>query len=342
MSNPQILINGAGAVGLSQGYHLSTGASITYLVRPGRKPAYVAPKRLYDYKTNSLHIFDDYRVIESASEVNGESFFCVFDTLDGATARSENGAATLRSVGEVIRNDPKTFVVYDAAGLDMKSYYSSLLGIPQDRLLVGISMLAHQPTEQISLPAEAKADLAAQANLFYIQNPGKAGMALQKDSHGNAAAFKELYSKNGELTVSLIPSIDPELLFSLGIVVLMGWYVHGYGQMRGFVNNTELWNLTVRAQGEALALPRFGWTGYILSWIMGSWISAKMNSSMETQALPLSYPEFNAFHHGGKVVKQDIALLKELVEEGTKTGKTMEAMHELIKRVEGAQKKRSS
>jgi ketopantoate reductase len=59
MGVPEILIIGCGAVGLSQGYHLSFGAEITYLVRPERTSAFQSPKKLYDYKDYALRIFDD-------------------------------------------------------------------------------------------------------------------------------------------------------------------------------------------------------------------------------------------------------------------------------------------
>lgn len=77
MARPKILIVGCGAVGMTQGYILSSGADITYLVRPGRTSAFKGPKKLYDYKENALHTFDNYRLIESPSDVADEEFFCV-------------------------------------------------------------------------------------------------------------------------------------------------------------------------------------------------------------------------------------------------------------------------
>jgi hypothetical protein len=151
MSKPQVLIVGCGAVGLSAGFFLSSGASITYLVRPGRKSAFVAPKNLYSYKENELYTFDNYRVIEDPSEVSDECFAFVFDTLDGHTARSEGGIRTLNKVGALINKQQNAhcFVVYDAVGLDTKKHYASALGISLDRLLFAGSLLAHPPTPRL-------------------------------------------------------------------------------------------------------------------------------------------------------------------------------------------------
>lgn len=59
MSQPELLIVGCGVVGLSQGYHLSAGADITCLVRPGRKSAFTASTHLYSYKEDELHTFSN-------------------------------------------------------------------------------------------------------------------------------------------------------------------------------------------------------------------------------------------------------------------------------------------
>jgi hypothetical protein len=96
MSNPKILVIGCGPVGLTQGYYLSFGADMTFLMRSGRIPVFQPPKKLYDYKENALRVFDNYRTIDFPSEVAGEEFYCVFDKLDGYMACSKDGTATWR------------------------------------------------------------------------------------------------------------------------------------------------------------------------------------------------------------------------------------------------------
>ncbi|KAH7350315.1 ketopantoate reductase ApbA/PanE domain-containing protein [Pyrenochaeta sp. MPI-SDFR-AT-0127] len=331
MTKPKILIIGCGAVGLSQGYHLSTGADITYLVRPGRKPAFAAPKYLYDYKANALRVFENYRLIDSVREVAGEEFYCVFDTLDGHTARSEAGTATLRSVGDLIRDNLKTFVVYDAIGLGIADHYATSLGISPNRLVLAFSMLAHQPTNTISIPATANRDLAAKADLFYSHQPGEVGLLVFNNQPKLLKALKEVYEKNNVLHVQSLPAFMIELAPMLAMLQVVTWNIDGYKEFEYLYNNAQLWPLLLEAQKEILRLPRFGWTGWVLSWLLGSWATAKMAASPIEGALPLSYHEFNAFHHGGKVVKQDIRMLEDVVIEGEKAGHKMKSLREICR-----------
>jgi hypothetical protein len=334
MSKPKILIVGCGAVGLSQGYHLSFGADITFLVRPGRKPAFQAPKKLYDYKENALHVFENYRVIESPSEVAGEEFLFVFDTLDGHTALSEGGTATLKAVGDLIRNREKTFVVYDAIGLNMEDHYAATLGISKERLILGLSMLAHQPTKSIPIPASADTQLTAQADMLYSATyGGKAVLGVPNTQPKLVKILGEAYSRNSNYSIKVLPGFVASAT-TLGMVQLVSWSADGFQPFEHFRANTELWNLLLQAQSELLNLPRFGWTGWLLSWLLGSWATAKMIAGPVESAKPLEYHAFNAYHHGAKVIKQDIMVIEEVIAEGEKAKHKMVALREICRRAE--------
>jgi hypothetical protein len=341
MSKPKVLIVGCGAVGLVQGYHLSTGADITYLVRPGRRPAFTPPKQLYDYKANILRTFDSYRVIESTSEVSGEEFYCIFDTLDGHTARSPGGTATLKAVGDMIRDKPETFVVYDAVGLDIDDHYAKTMGIAKNRLILAFSMLAHQPTPSITVPESADSGLVGQADILYADQPGNVGLMVFNTQKKLAKSLQEVYDKNGTLHVQFLPAFVVGWVPLLEMLHLVVWKIDGYQEFEHLQKNSKLWSLMLEAQKEILNLPRFGWTGWLLSWIIGSWVSAKMYKAPVEGVLPLSYREFTAFHHGNKVVKQNVQVLKHLVAEGEKNGRKMEALREICHRVDGVMKKRT-
>lgn len=334
MSRPKVLIVGCGAVGLSQGYHLSAGADITYLVRPGRKPAFTAPKHLYAYKDDELHTFLSYRVIESVSEVTGETFAFIFDTLDGHTARSEGGVTTLSSVGDLL-NEPQNadcFLVYDAIGLDIEDHYLRSTRIAPSRLLLAFSMLAHQPTPSISIPATANKDLVAKADLLYSHNPPNVGLLVFNTQPALLKRLKAVYDVNGKLIVGSMPAFVAPWIPLLAMLHLVTWDIDGYGPFERLIANKELWSLMLRAQTEMLNLPRFGWVGWTLSWVMGGWATKKLNLSLVEDAKPLKYEEFNAFHHGGKVSKQDRVALDDILSEGEKAGRKMEALREIVKR----------
>lgn len=338
MSKPKILVVGCGAVGLSQGYHLSPHADITYLVRPGRSQAFSPPKKLYDYKANVLRVFDDYRLIESPSEVSGEEFYCVFDTLDGHTARSEAGTATLKGVGELIRQCQSTFVVYDAVGVDIEEHYATTMGISKARLLPAISMLAHQPTKIISIPPTADRNLIAQADLLYSHLPNDIGLMVFNTQTELTKRLEDVYNNNGKLRLQRLPGFSGQYVLLLGMLQLVAWNLDGYNEFSHFRNNSALWGLMLRAQKEILGLPRFGWAGWLLSWALGSWATAKMISLPVEAALPLLCHEFNAFHHGDKLVKQDVTVLDDLVAEGQRQGHKMVALSEICAKAQAREK----
>lgn len=339
MAKPKVLIVGCGAVGLSQGYFLSAGADITYLVRPGRKPAFLPPKTLYSYKDDELYTFSSYRVIEAVSEVEGETFAFVLDTLDGHTARSEGGVATLASVGNLL-NAPQNascFLVYDAIGLDIEEHYTRVLRIPQSRIFFAASLLAHQPTPHISVPATASPDLVRKADLLYSYMPPNTGLIVFNTQPALTPKLEAIYNANGKLTIQRVPAWIAPWAPLLSMLHLMAWNVDGFGPFAQLRANREVWDLMLRAQTEILCLPRFGWTGWALSFVVGGWATEKINLPLVQGALPMSYEQFNRFHHGGKVVRQDLKTLEDVVRDGEAAGRKMEALREVVRRARGLQ-----
>ncbi|CAG5141035.1 uncharacterized protein ALTATR162_LOCUS840 [Alternaria atra] len=339
MPKPKVLIVGCGAVGLFQGYFLSAGADITYLVRPGRRSAFAPPKRLYSYKDDELYTFESYTLIEDISEVEGEIFAFVFDTLDGYTARSEAGVATLSSVGKLLNEEQNAdcFVVYDAIGLDIELHYARTMRIASTRLFFAVSLIAHQPTPKISVPATANKDLITRADLLYSHGPPNIGLVAFNTHPALTAKLETIYNVNGRLTIRRIPALFSPWAPLLGMLHLMTWNVDGFGPFESLRRNNELWTLMLRAQAEILTLPRFGWTGWFLSFIFGSWATEKLNIPLFEGAKPLNCEEFNLYHHGGKVVQQDLKTLEELIADGERVGKKMPALKEVVGRARKSQ-----
>lgn len=203
MSKPQVLIIGCGAVGLLQGYYLSTGADITYLVRPGRKFTFAGPKQLYSYKADELYTFSKYRLVESLDEFSGETFTFVLDTLDGNTARSEGGIATITAVGVFLneKQNKDCFAIYSAIGLDMEEHYARTMRVAPNRLFAGVSMLAHQPTARISLPETADKDKVAKADLLFAYLEPKTGLLAFNTQPPLVKKLEAIYNLNGKLNL---------------------------------------------------------------------------------------------------------------------------------------------
>ncbi|KAJ4988031.1 hypothetical protein SVAN01_06443 [Stagonosporopsis vannaccii] len=344
MSKPQVLIIGCGAVGLLQGYYLSTGANITYLVRPGRKSAFTGPKQLYSYKDNEIYTFSGYRLVESLSEISGETFDFVIDTLDGNTARSEGGIATISAVGDFLneRQNQGCFVVYAAIGLDMEEHYARTMRITPARLFAGVSMLVHQPTTRISLPEDADKDKVAKADLLFAYLEPNTGFLAFNTQPKLVKRLEAIYNANGKLIVQGVPSFVAPWFMLVNMLHFVTWNVDGWTPFEQFRANTELWSLMIRAQTEILTLPRFGWTGWLLSFVVKSWVAEKLNTPLVEGAKPMKLEEFNAFHHGGKVVKQDVRTLEDILREGENSGKKMTALREIVKRAHEVENQKAS
>ncbi|KAG9200683.1 hypothetical protein G6514_006702 [Epicoccum nigrum] len=344
MPKPQVLIIGCGAVGLLQGYYLSNGADITYLVRPGRKSAFIGPKQLYSYKDDNLYTFSNYRIVESLDEISGETFAFALDTLDGNTVRSPGGVATITAVGNFLnqKHNKDCFVIYSAIGLDMEAHYARTMRIPPSRLVACISMLVHQPTDRISIPEAADKTKVAMADMLFVSFEPKTGLLVFRTQHQLVKRLEAIYNINGVLAVKTIPAFVAPWLMLLNMLHLVTWNVDGWTPFEQFRANADLWPLMIRAQTEILTLPRFGWGRWLLSFGIKSWAAEKLNTPLVEGARPMKVEEFNAFHHGGKVAKQDVLTLEDILREGEDAGKKMAALREIVERAhEVAQQKAS-
>ncbi|HEX7663213.1 MAG TPA: hypothetical protein VF407_01815, partial [Polyangiaceae bacterium] len=56
--------------------------------------------------------------------------------------------------------------------------------------------------------------------------------------------------------------------------------------------------------------------------------------AVEKLALPLDFAAFNAYHHGQKIKDADVLLLKSVVAQGEKEGRSMRPVIELLHRLE--------
>jgi hypothetical protein len=344
MSKPQVLIIGCGAVGLLQGFYLSPGADITYLVRPGRRSAFVGPKHLYSYKRNENYTFSDYRVVESLAEIRSETFDFVFDTLDGNTARSEDGIATIAAVGDFLNEgqNKDCFAIYAAIGLDIEKHYASTMRIAPSRLFAGLSMLVHQPTTRISLPNTASKDKVAKADLLFAYLEPDTGLAVFNTQPQLTKKLESIYNVNGKLKVQVIPAFVEPWFMLVNMLHFVTWHVDGWKPWEQFRADTELWSLMISAQTEILTLPRFGWTGWLLSFVFKSWAAEKLITPLVDGAKPMKLEEFNRFHHGGKVLKQDIRALEDVTKEGERFRRKMPALREIIQRAHETEKRKGT
>src|SRR5258708_8674663 len=101
---PQILIVGAGAMGLGAGYHLQlAGAAITFLVRPARGLEMSRSQVLYSYDDATLKTFADYRLISDVAEISRSSYAYVIVTLDAFATPQPQGNALLTPIPPAVQ-----------------------------------------------------------------------------------------------------------------------------------------------------------------------------------------------------------------------------------------------
>jgi hypothetical protein len=216
------------------------------------------PILLYSYKEDELYTFSDYRLIEDLSEVQGQTFAFVFDTLGGDTARSEGGVATIRAVGDFLneKQNSDCFAIYAAIGLDIGEHYARTMRIAPSRLFAGLSMLVHQPTNRISLPKGTKK--AANADLLFAYLEPKTGFAVFNTQPQLTKKLESVYNANGKLNVQAIPAFVAPWFMLLNMLHFVTWNVDNWTPFERFRANHELWPLMIRARTEILTLPRFG------------------------------------------------------------------------------------
>jgi hypothetical protein len=330
MNEPSVLIVGAGAVGMALGHHLRlAGADVTFLVRPGRTAAFAAPRRLYDYNTAAIKTFDGYEVSDDVTDLAGRGFAFVIVTLDGHTSRTAQGEATLRAVGDLIR-DTDTVVLMDGIGVGLREFYLETMRIGGDRLLLGfLGMLAHQGSA--GLPgADPTADIC------FVHPPNRTGFTIARSNPVAAKRFAELYDRSEVSRIGFLPAKVADVIGSAVFTVYAACDVAGWPPVAEVVADRELWALAVRAQREILTLPRNGWFGRVAAVLMGSRVTASFHLRQERDMRPMDVPAFNRFHHGGKVRAQDMDVLRDFTAEGERAGRPMTALRALIARADQA------
>jgi len=335
MSNPSVLVVGAGAVGFALGYHLQlAGADVTFLVRPGRRPAFTAPRRLYDYNDDVLKIFDGYAVVEDTAALTEQAFAFIVVTLDGHASRTEQGTATLRAVGDLIHGTDAV-VLMNGIGVDLRQHYLDTLRIPGDRLLYGfLGMLAHQTSANLPVPPGADPAAIAAADIGYVHPPTRIGFTMARANPAAGKRFAALYDRSGSSRVGFIPAKLADVVGSAIFTIYAACGIAGWPPLAAVTADKPLWRLACRAQSEIMGLPRNGWFGQAMAVVMGPRVTAAIHRKQERNMSPLDTAAFNRFHHGGKVRAQDLLVLHDFAAEGQRQGLPMTALRTLLDRAE--------
>jgi hypothetical protein len=332
---PQILIVGAGAMGLGAGYHLQLGGvAIAFLVRPARVLEMSRSQVLYSYDDATLKTFADCTLISDVAEISRSSYDYVIVTLDGFTTRKPEGRTLLRSIGDAIR-DSSTEVIIGGIGVGLHDYCVRTMALPAHRILNGaLGMLCHQ-VANFELPLHAPTDpvLLSKADVAY-RHIHNASFLLDDRFPEAARRFAAIYDASGVSSCQIMKRQEFAIMTKFMFPVFAACELLGWPRARDLDNNKELWDLTVRSVQEIQGFEEHGLAGKAAQASTTADGLQEIWSSLEQAALPLDFAAFNRFHHGSKVRAQDIELLNDCVNVGEQEGQPMSALKELLARVQ--------
>ncbi|MGW6775369.1 ketopantoate reductase family protein [Streptomyces sp. NPDC055037] len=324
---PNVLIVGAGAMGIMSGYHLRlAGAEVTFLVRPRRVEKLSRPQVLYSYDDASLKPFSDYRLLSDVTEVGDRAYDYVIVTLDGASSRSAEGTALLNALGDAVR-DTSAVVIIGGIGLGLRQYCLDSLALDEERVISGaLTLLAHQ-VASADLPVHPPTDpaLLAQADMAYRTMP-TGSFTVEDRFPAVATRFKALYDACGVSHCDIVDHGQFPAQVAIVFPVFAACELMGWPSAAQLTDHKGTWKLAADAVRDVVSLDEYGPTDRT----MGSESLTQMMAAFEEKALPLDANAFNAFHHGGKVAQQDLELLRDHVAAGERQGKPMAALKQLI------------
>ena len=326
-STANILIVGAGAMGIMSGYHLQlAGAEVTFLVRPKRVEKLSRPQVLYCYDDASLQHFSDYRLLSDVTEVGERSYDYVIVTLDGACSRSAEGTALLNGLGDTVR-DTAAVVIIGGVGLGLRQHCLDALGLDEERVISGaLGLLAHQiAPADLPIHPPTDPDLLGRADMAY-RTLANGSFAVEDRFPAVAARFKALYDACGVSHCDIVDHDQLPVQQAIVFPIFAACELMGWPPAAELTDHKDTWELAVDAVREVISIDEYGTAGQDIS----SESLTQMLAAHEKNTLPLDLNAFNAFHHGGKVARQDLELLQDHVAAGERQDKPMVALKRLI------------
>jgi len=336
-TNSNILIVGAGAVGITLGYHLKLAkANITFLVRPGKKANFPSTLKLYSYDDKTLNEFQGFDVSDDINELIGKKYSYIITTLDGKSSRTEEGIILLGKIGDLARNSNSP-VIMCGVGHGLREHYLQIMKMSDSMLHRGVSgWTTHQARAEMPIHSSTDLNTIKNADICfkkYKENSDK-GFQIEANNVASIKPFVELYNR---CKISRCILVKPQMMniFSTMVFPIYAAFdIMDWQKVSEVVANKELWKLAVRAQREVLSLPKNGFLGKAMAIIFGNLSTAYLHNSLEKNSQPINYQEFNRFHHGGKVRPQNIETLKLSVIEGEASGRKMKSLKKLLEKLE--------
>lgn len=332
---PRVLIVGAGSIGMIFGYNLSLAkADVTYLVRPGRVERLSRPQTLYCYDDNSLKQFEGYSVISDHAGIAEGKFDYILITLDGASLQNENGVKLTKAIGAAVKGTD-TKVIQGSMFVNARRWFQDVSGLRDDQFTNAyFAILAYSPSA-VTLPLHGQTDsaLLAKADLAYSDKM-EAGLFITDSVPAIANSFKELYDASGVSKAAVVSEGAFAMYASAMFALFAGCELLGWPKFSDLDPSDETFQLGVAAMKEIQTLAIYGEAGSKAAETTTAAGALEEQRAMEKLMWPLDLQAFNRFHHGGKVNKQDRAILAACLAVGRDEKKGMPALSALIGRLE--------
>ncbi|MDM9628991.1 2-dehydropantoate 2-reductase N-terminal domain-containing protein [Rhizobium sp. S152] len=333
-SAKKVLIVGAGSMGLAIGYHLvASGTEVTFLVRSHRVPELMRPQVLYSYDDDTLRTFAQYAVIASPSRIDEQNYDYAVVTLDGAALRDADGMAVAEALGRTSR-DHGTKIILGSIGMRLKEWFIDAAGIDAGSIVnssLGIQCYSPEAA-RLPLHTGTSRELLYRADLAY-RHCWPFGLVVEDSAPAVAEGFAALYSANAESKCVVRPSTEFSVMLPTYFPMMAALELLDWPQAGNIDPTTPEWLLGTEAAREIQGLKINGRFGQEVKRNTTPEGLAEQWRVWEQDMLPLDLQEFNRYHHGGKVNRQDRQLLADCLALGEAEGDPMTALKKLLGRL---------
>jgi hypothetical protein len=332
-SAAKVVIVGAGSVGVLAGYHLGlAGAEVTFLVRPHRLEQLERPQQLYSYDDNTLTQYSGYHLITDPAALSGTAADFVIVTLDGAALRTEAGLTLVNEIGRAFRGTG-TGVILAAVGIGVQPWFVQQSGLSSDQVAMGSTgALIHEVTAA-ALPVDPAVDekLLGQADYGYrLLSP--AGFTVDDSSPQLATAFTALFTGEGVPAAVSTPA-DATAVGPAMLAPILAWGLLDWRPLDQVDPAHPIWQLGVESMREIQRLSVLGPAGKQAADQTDATAALETFRHLAQASRPLNFAAFNAYHHGGKVNKQDLEFLEQARQLAAADGADTPALDALIERL---------
>ena len=335
MADNAMLIVGAGAIGMACGYHLSrAGVAVTYLVRPESVGKVQPPVLLYNYDDHETKVFHSYRLTSYAEELGDRTFDFVIVTLDGAACRSREGSDLIRRVAHATRDGQAPWIIA-GVGSGLREHFLALTGFSENRLLEGsLGMLCHQ-VEDWNFPPHPGTDnqRLADCRFAYRHFPNRVGFMLAASPKKAAREFAILYNGGTDSRCQMMSLTSYRVLSNMLYPLFATCEIRGWPRTDELARDRKSWRECCRAMNQ-IACLHLSFAGRLLFPVLfRPWLYLMLLRKLERDCTPLDFHHFNRFHHGAKVLAQDIQIMENAIREGEARGRDMRAVRRILGRL---------